>query len=600
MFCPKCGTNVGDNAFCPNCGNAMASFNQPVQQPVVTETPVVQPVVQPVVTETPVSQQIVAETPVVEPTAQPVASEVPVSQPVVNETAQRIAMPSGYAERNANSNVTFSQPTGQPIASPIVDLPEKTPKNKKKALKFVIAAVIVAALGVGIFFAWPHIMGLISPKSKAIAGFKNYTSAIQKNVNDVVDGKQPITGNTAKKTRNEGTIQITKLSANGTDYLAAMPAKNMNYQLEIDPVQMEVCGKLGIGKSAGSYDLEADFFANTSRAYFSLPQMSSKSFYSDIVTNVDGLDDLQAALSMMGMGGSSLSSSTTMDMNAVLQQNAELIKSVTKDFVDATDKFIEDASYEKIQTLKYKGVNDNEMSVTEFEVAITSSMMADYVADLVERLFDNKNLSSYTSILTMAGVSKSSIVSQVRASMPTSTNSLRFNIYVNSKNEIVKYIFDGAKYGSSGIMSVEFTGKSSIYDCVTFIMDANDVYMSLSMNNDGATSSFRLDMQPNSQQNQFISLSVDGMPKSDVIGNSKINVALSGNVDTSSFDIAFEVNNSSTEIAGVSMKASNFSNAIDASNMTTKQEQDFANDITNYLTKNGDKLAGLIPSFLIN
>lgn len=122
MFCTKCGTDVGNCIFCPNCGKRVEKLE---------ETPIG-------TTEAPIEASETLETPI----------EIP-------------------------SDKTYTFGIEQPK------------KKKWLKLAGIIAAVLVV-LGTGIYFAYPMVIQIINPKEYAVATLKSTTSKLQDSMNNAI------------------------------------------------------------------------------------------------------------------------------------------------------------------------------------------------------------------------------------------------------------------------------------------------------------------------------------------------------------------------------------------------------------------------------
>ncbi|MBQ4282544.1 MAG: hypothetical protein IJB96_01285 [Lachnospira sp.] len=137
MFCTKCGYNLGDANFCPQCGNpAKKPVVTPVQEMVVAEPVVVTPAIEPVVT--PVVESVVA--PVVESVVAPVVESVvtPVVESVVapvSEAVEEAVAPVAETVEEKVSSVAESveEAVVAPVAEPIAETVEEAVEVVKEA-----------------------------------------------------------------------------------------------------------------------------------------------------------------------------------------------------------------------------------------------------------------------------------------------------------------------------------------------------------------------------------------------------------------------------------------------------------------------------------
>ena len=171
MNCNRCGApiNEGDQ-ICQNCGESLTAFshNQVVNQEIPTkvdgqntdsvpELTAAPTVPEPVMNDTPTEPFAPVEPitntvpePVINTASEPVINSEP-SKPVTNPTPVEQVVNELPTEPTSEPLLT-EQTLNTPLTSDATVAPRKEPMDKKKILTIALAALIILAVGAGIFF----------------------------------------------------------------------------------------------------------------------------------------------------------------------------------------------------------------------------------------------------------------------------------------------------------------------------------------------------------------------------------------------------------------------------------------------------------------
>lgn len=171
MNCNRCGApiNEGDQ-ICQNCGESLTAFshNQVVNQEIPTkvdsqntdsvpELTIAPTVPEPVINDTPTEPFAPVEPvtntvpePVMNTASEPVINSEP-SEPVTNPTPVKQVVNELPTEPTSEPLLT-EQTLNTPLTSDATVAPRKEPMDKKKILTIALAALIILAVGAGIFF----------------------------------------------------------------------------------------------------------------------------------------------------------------------------------------------------------------------------------------------------------------------------------------------------------------------------------------------------------------------------------------------------------------------------------------------------------------
>ncbi|MDD6334457.1 MAG: hypothetical protein PUB04_08385 [Clostridia bacterium] len=562
MFCTKCGYNAGTAKFCPKCGsplNPQPAHETPVQP--AQETPV-QPAqetpVQPV-QETPV--QPVQETPV-----QP-AQETPV-QPVQETPVQPVQ------ETPVQSQFGTAQPqfgTAQPQFGTVPpytgDIPRYQPASQmppqpKKKKKWPIVVAVIAALAaiiavLGVIFV-PKLKDSLSPDKHAKAAIKNLGSNFEQTVNNSIDNMSAVS--ISDKNEISGSIKIDTATFNNQKYSDYVKADTLSYNIQADASTQKIAGDVKL-QSGSSVLLTVSFYSDGTNVYFKVPEFFSESFTVSLAQLTDSTNiSIDSSLSDLSMYMSMFDSSS-------IDLYKEPIKAAAQCIAKGIDTFAEECEYNKAGELTYQ-TDNGEIKVTEYGVTVTKAALTNAVNTVIDELYADKSMSSYMSLLTMAGVSQTSLKTEF-AELVEDMKPVKFNMYVDKDEEIVRVSVNAKDYDASeeGIIAVSFIGKESKLNHVVFEAEADDTTMKYDIKSESNKCVVAFEM---SQDKEYIKA---GLECTNSGSNSvKIdNMYINCDIDDAKFDVKLSVDSTQKEFSSLKYSSSNFANPINVNKITEAQ-----------------------------
>jgi len=541
MFCTKCGTNVNEGIFCPKCGNRII--------PVVSEETVGMPV------ETQV------ETPL----------EAPVGTPV-------------------------GMPVGTPVGMPVEDSTSfgiQKPIKKKKKWPMVagIVAAVLILLGLAGYLALPLIMPIISPKAYAVSALKNTTSKLAVNADDVITNVDFSAATTPREV--SLTLQLDKLDIKSGSVLSDFSGKNITMTIQTSPSDSVEAGTITLGTN-GTTALSIQFYVDESYITFKIPELSSQTFSISIssLTDSSGYSFSEISSMMSSLSGS--------DIQKYLTQYSPQIKAVVQDTIKGIDTVIDSAEYTRTDSKTYESEN-GDMKVSVYDIVISEDAIKKGVLATINNLFNDKELSSYVSLLTIStGQTKEDLISSV-VSADLGIDKIPFTVYINSDKEIVKTIFELNKItGDTGVFSIEFIGKDSIYDYVVANMAVDTTTAKIIAKNEANGFYYGVDIRPDqtTYKDQFVTFGIQGKTQK---SGSDVSVTIeklfaTGSIEGEDFDVSLSGQTSTKVISSVPSKSSSFSKAIDVEYLTTAQEKTILTEVST----NIPKLKGKLPDSIIS
>ena len=506
MFCAKCGKNVSEGIFCPNCGD-----------------------------------RIIPETP----------------------------------ETSVEEDFSFG-----------LEKPTKKKKNKKwlKVTGIVAAALIV--LGIAGYLAYPMLLTIISPKAYAVEALKNTTSNLATNVNDVITNADFSAATTPQEV--SITLQIDKLDVQSGSILSEFSGKNVTMTIQVSPSDEVEAGTITLATS-GTSVLSIQFYMDASNITFKIPELSSQTFSMSLSSITDNSDISYSQISSI------LSSLSSSDIQKYMKQYSPLIKAVVQDTIKGIDTVIDNADYKKTDSKTYESDNGNK-KVSVFDIVISEEAVRKGVLATIDNLFNDKELTSYVSMLTMAtGQTKQKLISMVE-SADLGIDSIPITVYINKNKEIVKTIIDFNKMtGDDAEVSVEFIGKDSIYDYVVANIISDTTTAKLIAKNESDVFYYGVEIRPDqtTYKDQFLTFGIQGtLQKSGTDVDVAIdNMFANGSIEGEDFDVAFSGKASSKTISSAPSKSSNFSKSMDVEYLTTAQKKTILTEVSNNIPKLKGKLS---------
>jgi len=555
MFCTKCGKDAGNGIFCPSCGNRIMPLETPGT-----------PVEMPVTPGTPVEMPATSGTPV----EMPATSGTPVEMPA---TPGAPVAPTAPAE----------DPASFGIQKPIK-------KKKKWPMVAGIVIAVLLVLGVAGYFVYPLLLPIINPKAYAVSAFKNTTSKLADNAEGVMKNADFSAATNSQEV--SLSLQLDKLDVQDSSILSDFSGKNVTMTIQASPSESVESGTITLGTS-GSAALTIQFYMDDSDFTFKIPELSSQTFSISVSSITANSDYSYSEISNMM---SSLSSS---DIQKYMNQYSAQIKAVIQDTIKGLDTVIENADYTRTDSKTYESEN-GDIKVSVYDIVISEDAIKKGVLATINNLFNDKELSSYTSLLTMAiGQTKQELISEV-ASADLGIDKIPFTVYINNDKEIVKTIVDLNKItGDDAVFSVEFIGKDKPYDYIVANVTADSTTAKITAKNESDNFYYGVDVRPDQTmyKDEFVTFGIQGKTQK---SGSDINITIdklfaTGNVEGADFDVALSGTTALKTISSVPSKSSSLSKAIDVEYMTTTQLKTILTEVSN----NIPKLKGKLPdSFL--
>ena len=531
MFCSKCGYDAQNAKFCPKCGNPI-KITQP-QQETVTPQQSVQP------QGTVQSQQTGAQSQQFGAQPQQFGTQ---PQQTGTQPQQFGAQPQQFGTQPQQTGAQPQQFGTQPQqfgTQPQMGMPQpqsqpEMPKAKKKKKKWPIVLVCVLAgiilLGVAGYFAYPYIDEMLHPKKQAITALKNAGADFESCINDSID-KFTTTG-ISDKQEMKGSFKIGSANIDGSNYLSYLKVDTVNYDIQTSLSSNEISGTVSLASGSSKPVVQATFYTDNSYLYFNIPEISSTSFrvsLSYLGVSTYGSSVYRAGSSVSGLG--SLNSST-------VSLYADVFKAVVSDIMGAFDNIVDSCEYNKVESTTYKSDN-GDIKVNVFEVTVNQKALEAGIDSAIDNIYGDSKLTSYLSLLSIYGMNKDTLKSEAKKEI-SGMQPVKFKIYVNKDNKIVKATVDASEFGEdSGEVSASFIGKDNLYDYVVFeIKDVENASAKFVVKKDSDDVSFSMDITPDQTQykGEYISAGID-MSVSGTNVTIK-NVYVKGKADKDTIDVS--------------------------------------------------------------
>ncbi len=548
MFCTKCGYNAGTAKFCPKCGNPLNP--QPVQESPVQSEPDVQPVQS-------APQQVV--------------------QPQVNADFQQPGaqqfetQPQFGAVPPVNGDVPRYQET-----APMQPQPKK--KKKKWPIVVAIIAVIAAAAAVLGFVVLPKVL---LPDKHAIVAIKKLGTGLEDTVTSAFDNMTL----TSVSDNNEitGTLKIDAATIDGEKYSDYIKADTVVYDIQMDTSTEKMAGEIKL-QNGSTTALTFTFYSDGNNMYFKVPELFQESFVISLAQLEDEIDSgyYYGSLSDLSKYFSAIDTSN-------IELYREPVNAAVKCVVKGINTFAEECEYKKGEKLTYSSDN-GDIKVSEYSITITKEAVIKACETVIDELYASKDLSSYMTILSMAGVSQSTIKSSIESSL-SDMQPVTISMYINKDDEIVRLAIDAADYNTSekGFVAISFLGNDNVFEYVVIEADVDDMNMKYTVKTQDDKATLALEM---TQDKEYIKagaeLSVSGTTvKID-------NLYVSSNIDDSNIDMKLSGEASQKEFSKLKYSASDYSEAYNLANLTDTQSTTLAFE----LVKNSKALANVFSDQL--
>ena len=531
MFCTKCGYNAGTAKFCPKCGNPLNP--QPVQETPVQNEPVVQTVQ---------------------------------SEPVVQQ--QFGTQPQSGAVPPVNADVPRYQE-----APPMQPQPRK--KKKKWPIVVAIIAVIAAAAAVIGFVVLPNVL---SPDKHAKAAIKKLGTGLENTASSAFDNMSFTS--VSDKSQITGTLKIDTATIDGEKYSDYIKADTVTYDIQMDASTEKMAGEIKL-QNGSATALTATFYSDGNNMYFKVPELFSESF---VISLAQLEDEIDSGFSYGSMGSISIDTSN-------IELYREPVNAAVKCVVKGINTFAEECEYKKGDKLTYNSDN-GDIKVSEYSITITKDAVIKACETVIDELYASKDLSSYMTILTMAGVSKTTIKSSIESSL-SDMQPVTISMYVNKKDEIVRLAIDAADYNTSekGFIAISFLGNDNPFEYVVIEADVDDINMKYTVKTQDNKAALALEM---TQNKEYIKAGAELSASGTTV---KIdNLYVNSNIDGSNIDMKLSGEATQKEFSKLKYSASDYSGAYNLANLTDTQSTTLAYE----LMKNLNVLSNVFSDNLYN
>ena len=531
MFCTKCGYNAGTAKFCPKCGNPLNP--QPVQ-------------------ETPVQN---------EPVVQTVQSE-PVVQQQFGTQPQSGAVPPVNADVPRYQEVPPMQPQ---------------PKKKKKKWPIVVAIIAVIAVAAAVlgFVVLPNVL---SPDKHAKAAIKKLGTGLENTASSAFDNMSFTS--VSDKSQITGTLKIDTATIDGEKYSDYIKADTVTYDIQMDASTEKMAGEIKL-QNGSATALTATFYSDGNNMYFKVPELFSESF---VISLAQLEDEIDSGFSYGSMGSISKYFSSIDTSNIELYR--EPVNAAVKCVVKGINTFAEECEYKKGDKLTYNSDN-GDIKVSEYSITITKDAVIKACETVIDELYASKDLSSYMTILTMAGVSQTTIKSSIESSL-SDMQPVTISMYVNKKDEIVRLAIDAADYTDA--MTTD-GGVGNPFEYVVIEADVDDINMKYTVKTQDNKAALALEM---TQNKEYIKAGAELSASGTTV---KIdNLYVNSNIDGSNIDMKLSGEATQKEFSKLKYSASDYSGAYNLANLTDTQSTTLAYE----LMKNLNVLSNVFSDNLYN
>ena len=567
MFCTKCGYNAGTAKFCPKCGSPLNP--QPAQ-----ETPV-QPVQETPVQETPV--QPVQETPVQETPVQP---QFGATQPQFGATQPQFgaAQPQFGAVPPYNGDIPRYQPASQ--------MPPQPKKKKKWPIVVAVIAALAAIIAVlGVIFL-PKLKESLSPDKQAKAAIKNLGSNFEQTVNNSIDNMSAVS--ISDKNEISGSIKIDTATFENQKYSDYVKADTLSYNIQADASTQKAAGDVKL-QSGSSVLLTVSFYSDGTNVYFKVPELFSESFTVSLAQLTDGSDIGMDSFSDLSMYMSMFDSSS-------IDLYKEPIKAASQCIAKGINIFAEECEYNKIGELTYQ-TDNGDIKVTEYGVTVTKTALTNAVNTVIDELYADKSMSSYMSLLTMAGVSQTSLKTEF-ATLVQDMKPVKFNMCVDKNEEIVRVSVNAKDFDASeeGMIAVSFIGKESKLNHVVFEAEADNTKMKFDVKSENNKCVVAFEM---SQDKEYIKAGLDCTN----LGSNSVkidNLYVNCDIEDAKFDVKLSVDSTQKEFSSFKYSSSNFANPINVYKITDAQSYTLQMELVQNINVLSKILSDKVYNQLIN
>ena len=195
-------------------------------------------------------------------------------------------------------------------------------------------------------------------------------------------------------------------------------------------------------------------------------------------------------------------------------------------------------------------------------------------------------------ILTMAGVSQTTIKSSIESSL-SDMQPVTLSMYINKNDEIVRLAIDAADYNTSekGFVAISFLGNDNPFEYVVIEADVDDINMKYTVKTQDDKAALALEK---TQNKEYIKAGAELSSSGTTV---KIdNLYVNSNIDDSNIDMKLSGEATQKEFSKLKYSASDYSGAYNLANLTETQSTTLAYE----LMKNLNVLSNVFSDKLYN
>ncbi len=528
MICNQCGYEAGDAKFCPRCGCNLMENRTSEQTQQAQSTQFAQS-----------------------------AQFGQFGQPTESTQFAQFGQPTEYAQ--------YGQPTeqaqfGQPAQFAQFGQPGMKKKKKWPKVLGIIAALAVV-LGVGIFFAYPYLSNIFSPKKQAVTALKNAGNDFEQAVAGAFD-RASNTASLPNKQEWKGSVRLDHVMYDQENLMDMLNVDTLQYDCQFDVGENKLSGVLGLAAKEASPVLTIQFYMDDSALYFKVPELLEESFKVPLNTlDIGGLD--AGSISDMMSGGST----------QILSQYSEALEALVEDLMQGFDVLIEKCTYNKLSNKELQS-GDKRINASAYRVMITRDAVAGGIGEAIDAVFSDSRLSLYVGMLSSAvNVSKETIKKDIEDSLKNMRD-IPFMLYVkNSRIVGIEIEFSDIDPDMSGSLTAKFLGKTAS-EFVELEIYSDEMKAVFTYDATSGSQVFDVSLEPvgTGSSGQFIKMHSSMREEGSGIVIDEF--SLTASVDDVYVDAGCSASASVSEFSTQSLAASDFKNAIDITrNMTQRQQQ---------------------------
>jgi hypothetical protein len=408
-------------------------------------------------------------------------------------------------------------------------------KNIKKRL--IIAVLVVAvlcAVCIGVYFAYPRIKDAVNPSAKAIEAMKNAGNEMSAGFESYIDGC--VGSKTNGSVRGySGSVTYDTLTVNSNNLLDLVKTNTISYNYGVSLKDNQTGGVIGISDGADEPEVvKLYFLIDSNTLYFKVPQLSAYNFklstadassyadkaieeYPDIDLDFDS-NDIAYLIKLFKTEDAEESESY-----------GRMVKSFMADLKVGYEKAVEEFSYTKIENSSKSYENADCYSVT-----VTKDAMIDGADAAIEAIYDDDTIYSYRTLISSYYKNSREKLKEAVRSRLEDFESFNMIIYVDSANARVIALETNAN-GSTTV--IESTEANAVTHVSRNIFDNGRNIVTTSDRLDADTYSF-----------------------SSKVFSDETNISVSGEAGNSNLN-------------KLSVSASDFTNALDITQLTVSQYQ---------------------------